>query len=169
MSNERKKRDGHVLSKEANDLLAAGITTRERFETALPLLFEVRGAASGLRLFAKNLEEQSRQICRAAAAYAKDHKTVLPDGLCEVREGIQSGEVEVDGVVYRLTVSPGAFKRISGDNVTQSFLGGLPKKWTRAKLELATAELANIDPDELHQHDLAREVKNEWSVVESAA
>ena len=131
MSTDKKKRDGHVLSKEANDLIAAGITTRERFEAAL--LFEVRGAASGLRLFAKNLEEQSRQICRAAAAYAKDHKTVLPDGLCEVREGIQSGEAEVDGVVYRLTVSPGAFKRISGDNVTQSFLGGLPKKWSMTK------------------------------------
>ena len=58
------------LKNRANVLNTNGITTREAYLEALPLLFELQVAAAGLAAFSKSLAESANAISEGAAAYA---------------------------------------------------------------------------------------------------
>ena len=168
--NETKKVKASEVKKQADALLEnGGVGTRERFMQALPLLFSLKEAAAALKQFVKALEASADELSRQAAGYAEEHVTALDTPLAEVREGIRNGTVEIDGTTYRLTVSPDKIKRLDGGTLTQTFLKGLPKDWTKAKFVLVDGAFKDLGAEELAKHDLCREIKREWSVAAKAA
>jgi len=160
-----KKKKASAIKTAADELLERGVTTRECYMAALPLLFELRDAIGGLKEFVKGLETSARDLSGAAATYAKEHCTALDEPLHVERTGVESGTVSVEGVKYRLTVSLGKFRRASGDNLTMDFLKALPEGWTREKRELNEGALSKLGASELLSQDLVRERKNEWSLA----
>ena len=164
--NETKKVKASEVKKQADALLEnGGVGTRERFMQALPLLFSLKA----LKQFVKALEASADELSRQAAGYAEEHVTALDTPLAEVREGIRNGTVEIDGTTYRLTVSPDKIKRLDGGTLTQKFLEGLPKDWTKSKFVLVDGAFKGLGAEELAKHDLCREIKREWSVAAKAA
>ena len=158
------------LKKQAEALLEQGVGTKEAYKAALPLLFEVRDAAANASNFAKLLKCLADELSEKAAAYAIDHPTAFTEPLSDYREGMQRGVFESDdGVNYALTISKGDVKRVTGGNLTQAFLAGLPKGWTKPKLEANKDAIKKETADELAKHDLYCEPKRTWSKVEAAA
>ena len=152
------------VKKRGEALLENGIANMEQYREAVPLIFALNEAAAGARAFAKALSDNAAELSDLAAAYAIDHKTALDEPLAEAKDGIKSGTVTIDETLYRLTISQGAPKRISGGSLTQSFLAGLPKAWTKTKLAPYVTGMKNATADELAEHDLQREVARVWSV-----
>ena len=167
--NETKKVKASEVKKQADALLEnGGVGTRERFMQAVPLLFSLKEAAA-LKQFVKALEASADELSRQAAGYAEEHVTALDTPLAEVRDGIRNGTVEIGGTTYRLTVSPDKIKRLDGGTLTQKFLEGLPKDWTKSKFVLVDGAFKDLGAEELAKHDLCREIKREWSVAAKAA
>ena len=160
--NETKKVKASEVKKQADALLESGVGTREMFLQALPLMFALRTVAASQKQFVKALEASADEISRQAAGYAEEHATALDAPLAEVRDGIRSGTVEIDGVTYRLTISPDKVVRLDGGNMTQQFLAELPEDWTKAKLSLAEGAFKDVDAEELARHNLRREIKRTW-------
>lgn len=156
------------LKKQADALLESGIANQTAYRTAVPLLFNLRAAAATVKAFAKALESAADELGDKAAAYAVDHVSAFDEPLAEVKDGIRSGVVSIDEVTYRLTISPDAVKRLSGDNLTQGFLRTLPKGWTNSKLTLAVSELADVPAEKLAENDLYRAMKRVWSFAKAA-
>ena len=153
------------IKKQADALIEGGVQRMESYRAAVPLVFALRGAAATVKQFAKALDDSASELSRQAAAYAEDHPTALDTPLAEARDGVRNGTVEIDGVTYRLTVSPDKIKRLDGGNLTQKFLEGLPEDWTSSKLTLREGAFKGLDAEELARHDLRREMKREWSVA----
>ena len=127
------------------------------------------------------------------AEYAIDHKSVFTEPLTEIKDGVRNGVVDVDGKQYRLTVSLGKPKRVSGANMTQDFLKRLPESWCssslklnvgaladvdektlaeawcKSSLKLNVGALADVDEKTLAKHDIKRDEVGKWSLVERAA
>lgn len=152
------------VKKIVDELIDQGISTREQYMSAVPLIFEMRKAVKGAKDWLAILVDREKQLSELAAGYAIDHKTALDEPLSTDKDGIESGSVEIDGEDYRLTLSLGHAERISGGNLTQQFLKGLPKGWTTSKLELVQGALAGTSPDELARYDLKRDTKRVWSI-----
>ena len=157
------------LKKQAEALLEQGVGTKEAYKAALPLLFEVREAAANASNFAKLLKGLAEELSDKAAAYAIDHPTALTEPLSDYREGMQRGVFKMDGVGYALTISKSDPKRVTGGNLTQEFLAGLPKGWTKPKLEANKDAMKKASAEELAKHDLYCEPKPNWSLIEQAA
>ena len=158
------------LKKQAEALLEQGIGTKDAYKAALPLLFQVRDAAANASAFGKLLKGLAEEISEKAAAYAIDHPTALTTPLSDYREGMQRGVFETDGGVnYALTISKGDVKRVTGGNLTQEFLAGLPKGWTKQKLEANKDAMKKESAEELAKHDLYCVPKPSWSLIEEAA
>ena len=116
----------------------------------------------------KKLSDLAGELSDSAAAYAIDHKSALDEPLADAKDGIKSGVAVVGDVRYRLTISQGAPKRISGGTLTQGFLAELPKAWTKQKLALHVSGMKNATAEELAEHDLQRETVRAWSVASDA-
>ena len=169
MANTKTNARPGELKKQAEALLEQGITTKEAYKAALPLMFAVKDAASNANAFAKLLKALADEMSEKAAAYAIDHATALDAPLSDYRDGMERGFVEpVDGVGYALTISKGDIKRVTGGNLTQEFLAGLPKGWTKQKLEANKAAIKKAGADELARHDLYCELNRTWSQVKAA-
>ena len=156
------------LLKQANAALENGVRTKEAYLAAVPMVCDLREHAKGLANFAKQLRDAADELVDATAAYAIDHATALDAPLAEWKDGIERGTVAIDGRTYALTISAGDVRRISGGNLTQSFLAGLPGEWTTRKLELKKPALKGATADELEAHDLVREKKRDWSALDAA-
>ena len=166
-----KKRPSAVQLKERADLLTMnGITTRETYFEALPLLFSIRQAAASIKAFAKALEASAETLSEGAAAYAKDHTTALDEPLHEAAKGKTVGTVVIGTNRYTLTLTDGPLKRESGDNLTEDFLKGLPKGWTKIKHELDVTSInqQDVDKDDLFKHGLIRTEKRAWTMKTAA-
>ena len=155
------------VKKIADELLESGVGTKEQYARSVPLIFQMRDAVKKTKDWLAALNATLDSLSEAAATYAIDHATALDEPLSTEKDGIESGAVTIDGKTYRLTLSLDMPMRISGGNLTQSFLKGLPKKWVGSKLSLATSALAGTSPDELARYDLKRDVLRGWSVPES--
>ena len=153
------------IKKQADALIEGGVQRMESYRAAVPLVFALRGAAATVKQFAKALEASADELSRQAAGYAEEHPTALDEPLAEARDGVRSGMVEIDGVTYRLTISPDRIRRLDGGNMTQSFLAGLPEGWTKTRLALVDGAFKGLDAEELARHELCRETKREWSVA----
>ena len=170
MSKAEKKTPASALKMRADELTENGITTRESYREALPLLFTMRRAAVSLKAFAKALETSADALSEGAAAYAKDHVTALDEPLHDVAKGKVSGSVEIDGNVYTLTLTDGPIKRVNGDNMTKDFLEGLPKDWTKTRPELDVTAINRLGVGEeaLFRHGLIRQEKRMWTMKTAA-
>ena len=153
------------IKKQADALIEGGVQRMESYRAAVPLVFALKGAAATVKQFAKALEASADELSRQAAGYAEEHPTALDEPLAEARDGVRSGMVEIDGVTYRLTISPDRIRRLDGGNMTQSFLAGLPEGWTKTRLALVDGAFKGLDAEELARHELCRETKREWSVA----
>ena len=156
------------VKKRGEALLENGIANMEQYREAVPLIFALNEAAAGARAFAKALSDNAAELSDLAAAYAIDHKTALDEPLAEAKDGIKSGVALIGDTKYRLTISQGAPKRISGGTLTQGFLSELPKAWTKQKLALHVTGMKNATAEELAEHDLQRETVRAWSLCDGA-
>ena len=155
------------LLKQATAILEDGVKTRDAYRAAVPLIFDLREQAKSLGALVKSLRDAADDIGEGAAAYAIDHATALDAPLAQWKDGIERGTVEIDGRTYALTISDGDVRRISGGNLTQGFLAGLPDDWTAKRLELRKSALRDATADELEGHDLLREKDRDWSLAEA--
>ena len=75
-----------------------------------------------------------------------------------------NGGVTIDGKTYRYTDGWDGLKRTSGDNMTESFLQGLPVTWTRSKLTLSVDAIGalSVSDDDLLAKGLAWKRKRTW-------
>ena len=152
------------VKKAGDAILEDGVSTKEQYLRAVPMIFEMRNAIKSAKEWLAILNERHNQLSELAAGYAIDHAKALDEPLATVKDGIESGTVEIGGETYRLTISPDAPKRISGGNLTQGFLADLPKDWVKTKLVLHQGALEGTSPDELARYDLKRDMKRVWSV-----
>lgn len=155
-----------TLKMRAETLLDGGINTKEKYLEALPLVFSLRQAAISVKGFLKAVQESEKALSDAAASYAKEHVTALDEPLQEVGGGMLRGSVTVNGQTYTLTLSKGALRRTTGDNMTQPFLKKLPQEWTRTKLELDANAMNGMDitDDKLFKYGLFRPENRTWSM-----
>lgn len=156
------------VKKMVDELLEQGVRTKDQYLKAVPMLFEMKNAIKGAKDWLEVLNDRYRELSESAATYAIDHATALDRPLSAAKDGIESGEVDIGGGTYRLTLSLDAPKRISGGNLTQGFLEGLPQEFTQKKLSLLTSALEGMSPDELARYDLKRDVKRVWSIPKAA-
>ena len=154
--------------KKADALLESGVCNLEQYREAVPLVFDLAEAAANARAFAKVLSDLAGELSDSAAAYAIDHKSALDEPLADAKDGIKSGVALIGDTKYRLTISQGAPKRISGGTLTQGFLSELPKAWTKQKLALHVTGMKNATAEELAEHDLQRETVRAWSIASDA-
>ena len=161
---------GKDLAEEAKALIKNGVTNREAFMAAVPLVVECLDKAKSFNKFVRNLNDAAAKLGALAAEYAKSHPTALDNELHTERDGIISGLVMINEVNYRLTLSKGDPKRESGDNLTAKFLGSLPPAWTKSKLELSVTALNDLEVTDtlLADYDLVRPEKVAWSVVDES-
>lgn len=143
--------------------LLEGAMTKDKYAAAVPMIFDLRTQAASMMSFAKQLREAADDLVEATAGYACEHPKALDTPLSDWKDGIRRGTVEIGGVSYALTVSPGAVKRLSGGNMTQKFLAELPKGWAQPKLELCVKSIADVPAAKLAEHDLMRETKRNWT------
>ena len=155
------------LKKECDALLEQGITTKEQYLKAVPMIFELRKAIKGVKDWMTILADRLNQLSEGAAYYAIDHATALDEPLSTLKDGIESGTVEIGGETYRLTLSRDDAERISGGNFTQEFLKKLPKDWVVSKLVLKQSALSDASSEDMAKHDLKRDVKRIWSISEA--
>lgn len=153
----------------ARSIVENGVENRAQFDDAMllyrDLVFQAAKAASAEKL----LGGLVKALGALTAEYAIDHKTVFTEPLTDFKDGVKNGLVIVSGKQYRLTVSRGDPKRVSGANMTQDFLKRLPESWCSSSLKLNVGALADVDEKTLAKHDLERKEVGKWSLVESAA
>lgn len=156
------------VKKQADALLEQGITTKEQYRQAVPMIFAMQKAVKSAKEWLAVLNDRLKALSEGAATYAVDHASALDEPLSPDKDGIESGSVEIDGETYRLTLSLDAPTRISGGNFTQGYLADLPKGFTASKLTLKASALAGMSPDELARYDLKRDIKRVWSIPDRA-
>ena len=157
------------VKKAVDAVLETGVNTKEQYRRAVPLIFEMLKAIKGAKEWLAVLTDRLEKLSDLSAAYAIDHKNGLDSPLSTDKDGIESGAVEIDGVVYRLTLSLDRPERISGGNMTQDFLAKLPKGFAASKLALKVSALEGMSPDELARYDLKRDIKRVWSIPAAQA
>lgn len=153
----------------AGSIVENGVENRAQFDEAMSLYGELVCQAAKAAAASKLLGELVRGVGALTAEYAFSHKTVFTEPLTEIKDGVRNGVVDVSGKQYRLTVSLGDPKRISGANFTQDFLKRLPEAWCKSSLKLNVGALADVDEKTLAKHDIKRDEKGVWSPVERAA
>jgi len=94
---------------------------------------------------------------------------VFVNGLVTDGKGVKHGDVDVDGKLYHFASGFGKLIRLDGDNLTQSFLDELPKKWVKGKIEidLTAINRLGVTDDELKAAGLVRSANNVWSLAET--
>ncbi len=162
----KKKINAAAAEAAANGLIEAKVRTKANLFAALPLVFDVRQAAAEQRKWAKDLDALADELAEQATAYVADHVKALDEPLSEFRGDIENGTVEIEGVTYRLTVSPDAPKRIDGGTLNQDFLKRLPEGWTKRYLKLLVSALKDEPDGKLAEYGLKRETKQVWSIAE---
>ena len=153
----------------AGSIVQNGVENRAQFDEAMSLYGELVCQAAKAAAASKLLGELVKGLGALTAEYAIDHKSVFTEPLTEIKDGVRNGVVDVDGKQYRLTVSLGDPKRISGANMTQEFLKRLPEGWCKSSLKLNVGALADVDEKTLAKHDIKRDEVGKWSTVERAA
>ena len=153
----------------AGSIIENGVENRAQFDDAMLLYGNLVREAARAAAAEKLLGELVEGVGALTAEYAIDHKTVFTEPLTEIKDGVRNGVVIVSGKQYRLTVSLGKPKRVSGANMTQDFLKRLPESWCSSSLKLNVGALADVDEKTLAKHDLERKEVGKWSTVERAA
>ena len=153
----------------AGSIVKNGVENRAQFDEAMSLYGELVCQAAKAAAASKLLGELVKGLGALTAEYAIGHKAVFTEPLTEIKDGVRNGIVEVNETQYRLTVSLGDPKRISGANMTQEFLKRLPEGWCKSSLKLNVGALADVDEKTLAKHDIKRDEVGKWSTVERAA
>ena len=160
---------GKELVIEASRQIKSGVTNREAFLAAVPLVVKMREKAKDFTDFSRDLNKAAAELGLKAAEYAKAHPTALDTELHEKRDGVLSGLVMINEVNYRLTISKDKPKRESGNNLTAQFLGSLPPAWTKSTLEISVTALNDlgVGDEQLADYGLFRPEKAVWAEVSS--
>lgn len=159
------------LVKQADAMIEAGVTKRDEYLKALPLMMSMREAAISLKGYVKNLEDRSDEIERLTAAYALEHSTALDVPMHEESGKKQCGSVTIGKEVYTLTLTRGRLRRPNNDNMTKDFLARLPAEWIKTKPELDVTGINRLGVSEevLFKHGLIREEKRVWTSKKAEA
>ena len=157
------------LIDDAGSIVKNGVENRAQFDEAMSLYGELGCQAAKAAAAEKLLGGLVKALGALTAEYAIGHKSVFTEPLTEIKDGVKNGIVEVNETQYRLTVSLGDPKRISGSNMTQDFLKRLPEGWCKSSLKLNVGALADVDEKTLAKHDIKRDEVGKWSTVERAA
>ena len=142
------------------ELVEAGVLTACECEEAIKTYLQVEIIASALRAAATKVSSLAKDLKEVAADYASTHPKFIE--LKEVKSGVESGVREIEGLgKVALTIAEGSLRRIDGNNLTQDFIEGLPKKWVKTKLELDNTAIKRlgVDAETLAEQGLER-VKN---------
>ena len=153
----------------AGSIIENGVENRAQFDDAMLLYGNLVREATRAAAASKLLGELVKGVGALTAEYAIGHKTVFTEPLTDFKDGVKNGVVIVNGKQYRLTVSRGDPKRVSGANMTQDFLKRLPESWCSSSLKLNVGALADVDEKTLAKHDLERKEVGKWSLAERAA
>ena len=153
----------------AGSIVENGVENRAQFDDAMLLYGNLVREAARAAAASKLLGELVKGVGALTAEYAIGHKTVFTEPLTEIKDGVKNGIVEVGETQYRLTVSLGEPKRVSGANFTQDFLKRLPEGWCKSSLKLNVGALADVDEKTLAKHDIERKEVGKWSLAERAA
>ena len=153
----------------AGSIIENGVENRAQFDDAMLLYGNLVREAARAAAAEKLLGELVEGVGALTAEYAIDHKSVFTEPLTEIKDGVRNGVVVVSGKQYRLTVSRGNPKRVSGANMTQDFLKRLPESWCSSSLKLNVGALADVDEKTLAKHDIKRDEIGKWSLAERAA
>lgn len=167
-----KSLDGKTITENAERLLAErGISTKEKFLDALETMDQLLAKVAKLTVAITAYRELYKRLSEGCSDYAEDHSSVFSsETFAPDRDGIESGVVESDGKLWRYTKSLKGYKRISGSNMTTSFLEKLGEKLegsVKTKLELNITGLNSLDltASDLAAHDLVRNTERKWSRV----
>ena len=153
----------------AGSIIENGVENRAQFDDAMLLYGNLVREAARAAAASELLGELVEGVGALTAEYAIDHKSVFTEPLTDFKDGVKNGIVEVGDTQYRLTVSLGKPKRVSGANMTQDFLKRLPESWCSSSLKLNVGALSDVDEKTLAKHDLERKEVGKWSLAERAA
>ena len=162
-------RTGKQLRADVLEVLSPnGVQTSAKFCAAVPLIASLDDKILSLRLALNQTQSLRKQLCESISDYADTHAKALDEPLKQVKDDIEAGFVTIDGRRYRYTRSWDGLVRIDGDNMTQSFLKGLPTSWTRQKVELDTTYIGRYvtDDNDLLKQGLAWRRRREWGVAD---
>jgi len=163
------KKSFYSYRQEVEKMIANGIGNKEQFDAAIPVLVELEDKIETMEQNTlKSLKNLAKSLCNMASDYAEKHeKTVFENGkLILEANGVKSGNVVIGRKRYHFTDSYGPLKRMDGSDMSQDFLSGLPKEWTKAKFELDTTGIKRkgVPLDKLNDFGLYRPAKYEWSL-----
>lgn len=153
-----------VLNDEAVELLANGIKTQMTCDESLKYYFRLRQIVNALLFAARRYGKTVAALEAAAGKYANAHPKYVTLG--DFAEGVRRGHRETQFGKVRLSVSDGTIKRKGGENLTADFLSGLPKDWTKTRLELDLTAIDRLDVSEkvLNKNGLCRVPNYTWSI-----
>lgn len=151
----------------AVEIAGGTIGNKESFREAVKLAVQIEAMRKKLMTNYRYFGDLLKQLNLKTSNYAIETKTALADDpLHAVNAGLQQGSFIDGDQKFTLSLSGGDFKRISGDNMTQDFLGELPEGWAAAKLMLDTAFLKGqgFDAEKLAKYDLCQETARRWTM-----
>jgi len=147
------------------------VTNAEKLKEAVPSLIDAYQRVAEMAKCAKVVKRAIDVVAERASNYAIQHPGVFDDGKLMVSPiGVQSGDMTIDGNVYHFAAGFGPIVRVDGETLTQEFLMGLPKEWTKDEMKLdPTAIMTKYGKGEafasaLEEKGLVRSAKNQWSI-----
>jgi len=155
-------------AEKAQELIDEGVNNAVNLHEALPILVEGLEAVKAMRRTLAAMSKNLGELADLCTEYALERRSVFLDGVKE-RDGVLTGDVEVDGTVYHMSAGYDGYVRADGNNLTKEFLESLPDGWTRQRIELDTAAIKEdcSSSDDLGGYGLAPKPKNVWSYAKT--
>jgi len=151
------------MREELDALLDGRINSREALKSAVPRLVTFTEAIKTFRKTLSDCAKVTARLSEACTTYALNHPNCFDNGLVEVREGVQAGDLTIDETTYHFVPKLDTPKREDGNALSQQFLASLPADWQKTKIELDAADATG---EELAAHGLIRKVFGVWSAKE---
>ena len=144
-----------------------GVTKRETFDAAIPVIIELNEKISGINKLLKASRETLKALNESASAYALDHIKSVFGELSERADGSKNGDVAIGDKSYHFVLGRGKFERTENAQISQKFLAELPTEWTKSKLELDATAIkdSGVSDDELAEAGLMRPETYSWTEI----
>jgi len=152
------------------------ITNADGLREAVPFLVAASKRLNDLASTMKQVRKAVEDLGKKASAYALAHPSCFDGGKLDTSPvGVRSGDITIGGSVYHFASGFGPVVRADGDPLTQDYLLGLPKDWTKADVKLDMTAIMGMFGkggqlcEELGKKGLVRSVKNQWGIKVEAA
>ncbi len=141
------------------------VTTREAFLGALNVMRQLKDGIESSKGWTKTLTDAFNEVATACTRYALDHVTAFDEPLSSLRSGVKNGELTMNGIIYRLTITdPGKPVRECNGNFDKDFVAGLPDEWCEDKRVPVISKIKAASQEERDEFGITCPTEYKWKI-----